>query len=95
MSKLILTTLNFLKVGLDNLMYNIWWFSQDDKRHSQFQTQSFAYEYQNRIVSGGYKGYGMGALVEIFCGILGGSHWGPNIRRWGSDSQMADLVGHM
>uniref|UniRef100_A0A915PDW4 Malate dehydrogenase n=1 Tax=Setaria digitata TaxID=48799 RepID=A0A915PDW4_9BILA len=41
--------------------------------------------------SGGYKGYGLGALVEIFCGILGGAQWGPNIRQWMSVSVIADL----
>ncbi|VDD87721.1 unnamed protein product [Enterobius vermicularis] len=41
--------------------------------------------------SGGYKGYGLGALVEIFCGILSGSHWGPNVRKWLSTSAAADL----
>ncbi|VDM63763.1 unnamed protein product [Angiostrongylus costaricensis] len=43
-------------------------------------------------VTGGYKGYGLGALVEIFCGILAGSHWGPHIRKWMSASVEADLV---
>ena len=28
----------------------------------------------------GYKGYGLALLVEIFCGILSGSAWGPHIR---------------
>nr|CAD7261477.1 unnamed protein product [Timema shepardi] len=32
--------------------------------------------------SSGYKGYGLGLLVETFCGILGGSLYGPNVRRW-------------
>ena len=30
--------------------------------------------------TGGYKGYGLGLLVEIFCGILSGSAWGPHVR---------------
>ncbi|CAJ0581684.1 unnamed protein product, partial [Mesorhabditis spiculigera] len=42
-------------------------------------------------LSGGYKGYGLAALVEIFCGIMGGAHWGPNVRRWMSTSGDADL----
>lgn len=41
--------------------------------------------------SGGYKGYGLAALVEIFCGILGGAHWGPNVRKWLSTTADADL----
>lgn len=44
------------------------------------------------VVSGGYKGYGLGALVEIFCGILGGAHWGPHVRKWMSTARDADLV---
>lgn len=42
-------------------------------------------------INSGYKGYGLGALVEIFCGILGGSAYGPNIRKWGDSSKKADL----
>jgi len=30
--------------------------------------------------TGGYKGYGLGMMVEVLCGILGGAHYGPNIR---------------
>ncbi|KHJ75684.1 hypothetical protein OESDEN_16241 [Oesophagostomum dentatum] len=30
-------------------------------------------------------------MVEIFCGILGGAHWGPNIRKWMTASSDADL----
>ncbi|GMT15599.1 hypothetical protein PFISCL1PPCAC_6896, partial [Pristionchus fissidentatus] len=41
--------------------------------------------------SGGYKGYGMASLVEIFCGVLAGAHWGPHVRRWGSNAAVADL----
>ncbi|XGW12384.1 hypothetical protein V3C99_013243, partial [Haemonchus contortus] len=42
-------------------------------------------------ICGGYKGYGLGSVVEIFCGILGGAHWGPNIRKWMSAEVDADL----
>ncbi|RZC35486.1 uncharacterized protein BDFB_003152 [Asbolus verrucosus] len=41
----------------------------------------------------GYKGYGLGMLVEVFCGMLAGSAYGPNIRSWGDFSKKADL-GH-
>lgn len=41
--------------------------------------------------SGGYKGYGLSAMVEVFCGILGDAHWGPNIRKWLSTTADADL----
>ncbi|XP_065184547.1 uncharacterized oxidoreductase YjmC-like [Sycon ciliatum] len=33
-------------------------------------------------VSGGYKGYGLAMMVEVFCGILSGSHYGTGIRKW-------------
>ncbi|KAI4466948.1 oxidoreductase-related [Holotrichia oblita] len=39
----------------------------------------------------GYKGYGLGFLVEIFCGILGGATYGPNVRKWGTTDRKADL----
>ena len=32
--------------------------------------------------SAGYKGYGLGMMVEVFCGILGGSAYGHHIRHW-------------
>ncbi|XP_043281101.1 uncharacterized oxidoreductase YjmC [Venturia canescens] len=41
----------------------------------------------------GYKGYGLATMVEILCGILSGSKYGPNIRSWKSGSAIADL-GH-
>uniref|UniRef100_A0A914WBF9 Malate dehydrogenase n=1 Tax=Plectus sambesii TaxID=2011161 RepID=A0A914WBF9_9BILA len=41
--------------------------------------------------TGGYKGYGLSAMVEIFCGILGGAHYGPNVRKWMDTSVEADL----
>ncbi|XP_065167226.1 uncharacterized oxidoreductase YjmC-like [Atheta coriaria] len=41
----------------------------------------------------GYKGYGLGMLVEIFCGVLGGANFGRNIRKWGSQDSLANL-GH-
>ncbi|XP_071954795.1 uncharacterized oxidoreductase YjmC-like isoform X2 [Antedon mediterranea] len=39
----------------------------------------------------GYKGYGLGMMVELFCGILGGANYGPNIRKWKSSSEVANL----
>jgi len=39
----------------------------------------------------GYKGYGLALMVEIFCGILSGSDWGPHIRRWKIQDQIANL----
>lgn len=42
-------------------------------------------------INSGYKGYGLGMLVEIFCGILSGSKYGPFVRKWGAHSEVADL----
>jgi len=39
----------------------------------------------------GYKGYGLGLLVEIFCGILSGAAWGPHVRKWKIQDQVANL----
>jgi LDH2 family malate/lactate/ureidoglycolate dehydrogenase len=41
--------------------------------------------------SSGYKGYGLMFMVEILCGILSGSRFGPNIRTWQTSSGEADL----
>lgn len=41
----------------------------------------------------GYKGYGMALMVEVLCGILTGSNYGPNIRSWKSGNAVANL-GH-
>jgi len=44
-------------------------------------------------ISGGYKGYGLALMVEMFCGILSGAHWGPHIRKWQApdETRTADL----
>ena len=42
-------------------------------------------------VTSGYKGYGLALLVEIFCGILSGSNWGPHVRKWKVQDQIANL----
>lgn len=39
----------------------------------------------------GYKGYGLGMLVEVFCGILSGGQYGPNVRKWMQTDRPADL----
>ncbi|XP_011641057.1 uncharacterized protein LOC105429639 [Pogonomyrmex barbatus] len=39
----------------------------------------------------GYKGFGLGLMVEILCGILSGSHFGPNIRPWKTGDKIANL----
>ncbi|XP_071494760.1 uncharacterized oxidoreductase YjmC-like [Diadema antillarum] len=42
-------------------------------------------------ISGGYKGYGLAMMVDIFCGILGGAQFGPNVRKWKVNDRVADL----
>ncbi|VDK77983.1 unnamed protein product [Litomosoides sigmodontis] len=42
-------------------------------------------------LTGGYKGYGLCALVEIICSILGGAQWGPHVRKWMSTTHVANL----
>ncbi|KAK3747559.1 hypothetical protein QZH41_015793 [Actinostola sp. cb2023] len=39
----------------------------------------------------GYKGYGLGMLVEVLSGVLAGSAIGPDIRRWKGDDRVANL----
>lgn len=41
--------------------------------------------------NGGYKGYGLALMVEVFCGILAGANYGPNIRSWKSTATAANL----
>ena len=42
--------------------------------------------------SGGYKGYGLAMMVEVFCGILAGAAVGPDIRKWMAGDREANLV---
>ncbi|XP_033117466.1 uncharacterized oxidoreductase YjmC-like isoform X2 [Anneissia japonica] len=39
----------------------------------------------------GYKGYGLAMMVELFCGILGGASYGPNVRDWKDTGSVANL----
>ncbi|KAF7216168.1 uncharacterized oxidoreductase YjmC isoform X1 [Nothobranchius furzeri] len=41
--------------------------------------------------TGGYKGYGLGMMVEVFCGILAGAHYSKYIRTWKVTDRVADL----
>lgn len=41
-------------------------------------------------ITSGYKGYGLGAMVEVLCGILAGANFSTKIRKWthtGADSE--------
>ncbi|KAK2719847.1 hypothetical protein QYM36_005353 [Artemia franciscana] len=42
-------------------------------------------------INSGYKGYGLAFMVELFCGILSGSDYGPKIRRWPEADRPANL----
>lgn len=44
------------------------------------------------LTSGGYKGYGLGMMVEVFCGILAGAQYSNNIRTWKVTDRIANLV---
>ncbi|XP_035521294.1 uncharacterized oxidoreductase YjmC-like [Morone saxatilis] len=41
--------------------------------------------------TGGYKGYGLGMMVEVFCGILAGSMYSKHIRTWKVTDRVANL----
>ncbi|XP_064423126.1 uncharacterized oxidoreductase YjmC-like isoform X2 [Latimeria chalumnae] len=41
--------------------------------------------------TGGYKGYGLGMMVEIFCGILAGAQYSNKIRVWKVTDKVANL----
>jgi LDH2 family malate/lactate/ureidoglycolate dehydrogenase len=43
-------------------------------------------------VLGGYKGYGLSMMVELFCGIMSGGQFGPFIRQWKDFERPANLV---
>lgn len=41
-------------------------------------------------ITSGYKGYGLGGLVEVMCGIMAGSNYSTKVRKWthaGADSE--------
>lgn len=44
------------------------------------------------LSSGGYKGYGLGMMVEVFCGILAGAEYSNRIRTWKVTDRVANLV---
>lgn len=41
--------------------------------------------------TGGHKGFGLGLMVEVFCGILAGSQYSRHIRTWRETDRIADL----
>ena len=46
--------------------------------------------------SGGYKGYGLGMMVDIMGGMLGGGMYAHHVRKWkAADGTFADLVSNL
>ncbi|XP_055078570.1 uncharacterized oxidoreductase YjmC-like isoform X2 [Periophthalmus magnuspinnatus] len=41
--------------------------------------------------TGGYKGYGLGMMVEVFCGILAGAEYSNRVRTWKVTDKVANL----
>ncbi|GAA6215230.1 uncharacterized protein LOC108883052 isoform X2 [Lates japonicus] len=41
--------------------------------------------------TGGYKGYGLGMMVEVFCGILAGAAFSKHVRTWKVTDRVANL----
>ena len=49
--------------------------------------------YELSVSPAGYKGYGLGMMVELMCGMLGGGMYAHHIRKWTStEHRPADLV---
>jgi LDH2 family malate/lactate/ureidoglycolate dehydrogenase len=44
---------------------------------------------------GGHKGYGLGVMVDVFCGILSGSNYGPHVVSKKEGKVNFPGVGHM
>jgi LDH2 family malate/lactate/ureidoglycolate dehydrogenase len=41
-------------------------------------------------ITSGFKGYGLGAVVDICCGVLAGANFSTRVRKWthqGADSE--------
>lgn len=48
---------------------------------------------------GGHKGYALGAMVDVFCGVLSGANWGPFVppfgrREYEPDESVGNGLGH-
>uniref|UniRef100_G3NH26 Malate dehydrogenase n=1 Tax=Gasterosteus aculeatus aculeatus TaxID=481459 RepID=G3NH26_GASAC len=41
--------------------------------------------------TGGYKGFGLGMMVEVFCGILAGAQYSKHVRTWKVTDRVANL----
>lgn len=38
-------------------------------------------------ITSGYKGYGLGAMVEILCGVMAGSNYSTHVRDWSNSEE--------
>ncbi|KAG7273436.1 hypothetical protein CRUP_023661 [Coryphaenoides rupestris] len=45
-----------------------------------------------KVLQGGYKGYGLGMMVEVFCGILSGAQYSKHVRTWKVTDRVANLA---
>ncbi len=45
-------------------------------------------------INSGYKGYGLGMLIDILCGLLPNSAYGPHVRHWHNYSGQVANLGH-
>lgn len=45
-------------------------------------------------ITGGYKGFGLAMMVDVFCGILSGSAFGTDIKRWKGQEERIHNLGH-
>lgn len=43
-------------------------------------------------ISGGYKGYGLAFMVELFCGVMANTPYGANVRIWQNKNEKANLA---
>ncbi|XP_018321510.1 uncharacterized protein LOC108734440 [Agrilus planipennis] len=70
-----------------------WAMDENGQETSDPNKARFLYPLGGTEMNSGYKGYGLGILVEVFCGILGGGQFATNIRKWGDTTKTANL-GH-
>lgn len=45
-------------------------------------------------INSGYKGYGLGMMVELLCGLLSGSSYAHHIRHWNNYGTEVANLGH-
>lgn len=68
-----------------------WAMNEDGKTVTDPNEVKFLYPLGGDETHSGFKGYGLGMMVEILCGILGGGNYSNKVRRWGSTNDEANL----